>query len=62
MTLLREALLSGAMARTDDVRSEVLYTLKRAGLLIDDKPRHILRLGFPLDVVERWFPKLYPVN
>jgi hypothetical protein len=42
------------MART------VVSKLLDAGLLVS--PSHVarLRLGFPLPVVERWFPALYP--
>lgn len=69
--VLREALLAGGVRRDqvpvltghrDRRAREVLYTLLRRGLLRDDKPHRVLRLEFPLDVVERWFPKLYPVN
>jgi hypothetical protein len=27
-----------------------------------DPHKASLRLGFPIDVVERWFPKLYPAT
>ncbi len=29
-------------------------------LLVSASPRTPLRLGFPIEVVERWFPSLYP--
>jgi len=29
-------------------------------LLVSDSHRGALRLGIPLDLVERWFPRLYP--
>jgi hypothetical protein len=29
-------------------------------LLVSDSHRAALRLGIPLGVVERWFPRLYP--
>jgi hypothetical protein len=29
-------------------------------LLVSDGPRAPLRLGFPTEAVERWFPSLYP--
>ncbi len=29
---------------------------------VSQGPRAPVRLGFPLDVVERWFPRLYPVD
>jgi len=31
-------------------------------LLVSGSHKAPLRLGFPTDVVERWFPKLYPVT
>lgn len=39
----------------------VLAELVSKGLLVSDSPKSPVRLGFPIDVVERWFPKLYPV-
>ena len=41
---------------------DVLATLLKAGLLVSDGPRSPARLGFPIDVVERWFPLLYPAT
>jgi hypothetical protein len=29
-------------------------------LLVSESHRAALRLAFPIDVIERWFPKLYP--
>jgi len=67
--LLREALLIGDFQRgkaqeitgfKDRAAREVLYALVKKGLLVSDTPRGPVRLGFPIDVVERWFPLLYP--
>jgi Fic family protein len=67
--LLREALLIGEFERgksqgitgfKDRAARDVLYALVKKGLLISDTPRGPVRLGFPMDVVERWFPLLYP--
>jgi hypothetical protein len=30
-------------------------------LLLADTHKAPVRLGFPIDVVERWFPRLYPI-
>ena len=71
MYLLREALLMGEFARGrapeitgyQERRSrQILSTLLKKGLLVSRGPRAPVRLGFPLDVVERWFPRLYPVD
>ena len=40
----------------------VISKLLDLGLLTSDSHRAKLRLGFPIDVVERWFPRLYPTN
>lgn len=70
-TLLREALLVGEFARgnveeitglKDRAAREILYALNKKGLLVSDTPRGPVRLGFPIDVVERWFPLLYPAT
>jgi Fic family protein len=69
--LLREALLVGEFERgkveeitglKDRAARDILYALVKKGLLVSDTPRGPVRLGFPLDVVERWFPLLYPVT
>ena len=71
MALLREALLMGEVARgrapkitgyRERRAREILATLLKKGLLVSQGPRAPVRLGFPLDVVERWFPGLYPVD
>jgi len=68
-TLLREALLVGEFDRgqvieitglKDLAARDVLYALTKKGLLVSDTPRGAVRLGFPIDIVERWFPLLYP--
>lgn len=68
-SLLREALLIGEFERgkaqeitgfKDRAARGVLYALVKNGLLVSDTPRGPVRLGFPIDVVERWFPLLYP--
>lgn len=70
-SLLREALLVGEFERgkveeitglKDRAARDVLYALIKKGLLISDTPRGSVRLGFPIDVVERWFPLLYPAT
>lgn len=68
--LLREALLIGQFERgnaasltgyKDRAARDVVTALVKKGLLVSDSPRGSLRLGFPIDVIERWFPLLYPV-
>ncbi len=68
-SLLREALLVGEFERgkvvditglKDRAAREVMYALLKKGLLVSDTPRGPVRLGFPIDAVERWFPLLYP--
>jgi len=68
-SLLREAWLVGEFERgraseitnyeTRQART-VLNALTKLELLVSDSPKGPVRLGFPIDVVERWFPKLYP--
>ena len=69
-SLMREALLVGEFERgkvvditglKDRAAREILYALLKKGLLVSDTPRGPVRLGFPIDMVERWFPLLYPV-
>jgi hypothetical protein len=66
--VLREALLAGEVERgrapdltgyQERAARSVLSSLVEKGLLVGDGHRAPLRLGFPLDVVERWF---YPVS
>lgn len=70
-SLLREALLVGEFERgraeeitgyKERMARDVLAELLKKGLLVADGPRAPVRLGFPLDVVERWFPLLYPAT
>ncbi len=68
--LLREAVLVGEYPRkkaealtgyqSRQARS-VLTTLLDKKLLLSP-PRGNVRLGFPMEVVERWLPRLYPVG
>ena len=67
--LLREALLIGEFERgkaleitgvKDRAARAVLYALVKKGMLVSDTPRGPVRLGFPIDIVERWFPLVYP--
>lgn len=67
--LLREALLTGEFERgkAPDITGykerqarDVVSTLLKEGLLVSDGLRAPVRLGFPLDVLERWLPRLYP--
>lgn len=69
--LLREALLVGEVDRgraghitgyKERQARSVLKTLTDRKLLISDTPKGAIRLGFPLEVVERWFPSLYPFS
>jgi Fic family protein len=66
--LLREAAIAGEFARgraaeltgyeTRQART-VLNRLIRDGYLVSTNPRAPVRLGFPLAVLDRWFPRLY---
>lgn len=69
--LLREALFSGEIERgraatitgyKERQARTILNALVKANLLISDTPKSPVRLNFPLDVIERWFPKLYPMG
>jgi hypothetical protein len=71
LALLREALLAGELDRGKaadltgyQVRRgrEILAHLLKVGLLVSQGPRAPVRLGFPTDVVERWFPRLFPTD
>jgi Fic family protein len=69
--LLREAVLAGEFPRS---RAELLtgYQERQArkalsllldrGVLVSDSPRGKLRLGFPIGIIERWLPRLYPAT
>jgi len=69
MGLLREALLTGELERgrageltgyQERRARDTLAALLDRGLLVPTSPKGPVRLGFPVDVLERWFPKLYP--
>jgi hypothetical protein len=69
--LLREALLAGEFERgqaqsltayKERMARMVLSALLDRGLLVSTGPRAPVRLGFPISVVDRWFPSLYPAN
>jgi Fic family protein len=67
--VMREALLAGTVVRGDVARltgtsdrtaRRVTSKLLERKLLVSDSHKAPLRLGIPLEVVERWFPRLYP--
>jgi Fic family protein len=69
--LLREALLSGEVERgrapeltgyKERMARHVVSQLLKKGLLVSESHKAPLRLGFPLEAVERWFPRLYPAT
>jgi Fic family protein len=69
--VLREALLAGELERgrvptlidtSERTARRVISALIEKRLLVSGSHKAPLRLGFPIDVVERWFPKLYPVT
>lgn len=71
LALLKEAYLTGEIARGDAAKltgyqerrgRQILAELIQKGLLVSQGPRAPVRLGFPIDVVERWLPGLYPVE
>jgi Fic family protein len=70
-TVLREALLAGYLERgrvpglidtSERTARRVISALLEKRLLVSGSHKAPLRLGFPIDVVERWFPKLYPAT
>lgn len=54
----RAPLITGYQSRQ---ARTVLSSLSKAGLLVSDTPKGPVRIAFPLKVVERIFPSLYPV-
>jgi len=69
--VLREAFLAGELERgqareltgyQERMGRTVVSKLLDRGLLTSKGPKDTLRLSFPLDVVERWFPRLYPIS
>ncbi len=66
--LLREAVLVGEFSRgrapdltgyQERQARTVLNTLIEKGVLVSPTSRSAVRLGFPMSVVDRWFPRLY---
>lgn len=69
--ILREAVLAGTVERgrapeltgyRERMARSVVAKLLEKGLLVSESHRAALRLGFPLETVERWFPRLFPVS
>jgi Fic family protein len=69
--VLREAALSGEVERgrvpsltgyEERAARMVTSALVDRGILVSASNRAPLRLGFPVEVAERWFPRLYPVD
>lgn len=69
--LLREALMAGEFSRGQAAQitgyqerqaGTVLNALVKKGLLVSPTLRGKVRLGFPIEIVERWLPRLYPVG
>ncbi|MFZ5866391.1 MAG: Fic family protein [Thermodesulfobacteriota bacterium] len=69
--ILREALLVGEVSRSrvrditgyaERMARNVVSDLLKKGYLKSDTTHSPLILAFPIDAVERWFPKLYPVT
>lgn len=67
--LLREAVVAGSYSRgkapdltgyQERQARTVLNKLVDNGLLVSPTSRSDVRLGFPISVVDRWFPRLYP--
>ncbi|MBI3698105.1 MAG: Fic family protein [Acidobacteria bacterium] len=67
--VLRETVLAGEVGRghargltgyQERMGRMIVSRLLDRGFLVSDGPRDPVRLGFPIDVVERWFPRLYP--
>jgi hypothetical protein len=66
---LREAAIAGEFARgkaaaitgyQERQAGTVLNALVKQGLLISPASRSKVRLGFPIEIVDRWLPRLYP--
>jgi Fic family protein len=67
--LLRESILQGEFERglasqitgySPRNAARVMSELCKQGLLVSDTPKGSVRLAFPVAVLERWFPMLYP--
>ena len=70
-TVLREAVVAGQVERSkvplltnyeERAARKITSALVDRGMLLADSSRGPLRLGFPVDAVERWFPRLYPID
>ena len=68
--LLREAVMAGELNRGQAAQitgyqerqaETVLNALVKQGLLVSPTSRGKVRLGFPIEIIERWLPRLYPV-
>jgi hypothetical protein len=71
LPILREALLAGEVSRGragaitgygERMARNVVSRLLKKGYLQSESPRRPLVLAFPIEAVERWFPRLYPVT
>lgn len=71
LALLREAFLAGELERGRAAEltgyqerrgRQILSDLLQKGLLVPQGPRAPVRLGFPIEAAERFFPRLYPVS
>ena len=69
--VLREAVMNGEVERAkipsltgyeERGARNVTSGLVERGILTASSHRAPLRLAFPADVAERWFPNLYPAN
>ena len=69
--VLREAVMNGEVERSkirtltgleERTARNVTSALVDRGMLTAATHRAPLRLAFPADVAERWFPNLYPAN
>lgn len=69
--LLREAVYAGEFkrGRAEEITGyqerqarAILKKLVEQGYLVSDTPRSPVRLGFPIEAIERWLPRLYPVG
>ena len=69
--VLREALFAGEVDRArvplltgyeERAARKVTSALVNRGMLVAGSSRAPLKLGLPLDAVERWFPRLYPAH
>ena len=69
--LLREAVMAGEFSRGQAAQitgyqerqaGTVLNALVKQGLLVSPTLRGKVRLGFPVGIIERWLPRLYPVG